>query len=101
MADILSGRNEGIVRTSQEKMFVTKKPFILASASPRRRRFLENLGIDFTIHVADVDEKTLVRMMIGRTLDVIFPEKGKGGTEIILSVHNLTRAGASGWALND
>ena len=37
-------------------MFVTKKPFILASASPRRRRFLENLGIDFTIHVADVDE---------------------------------------------
>jgi ABC-type sugar transport system ATPase subunit len=44
--------------------------------------------------ITDVDEKTLVRMMIGRTLDIIFPAKGKGGTEIILSAHNLTRTGA-------
>lgn len=45
------------MQTSQGKqIFVTKKPFILASSSPRRRKFLEELGMDFTVHVADVDE---------------------------------------------
>ena len=45
------------MQTSHEKQFfITKKPFILASASPRRRKFLEDLGMDFTVHVGDVDE---------------------------------------------
>lgn len=55
MADTRSGRD--FVQTNKEKqILVTKKPFILASASPRRRKFLEELGIDFTIQVADVNE---------------------------------------------
>lgn len=32
---------------------------ILASSSPRRRRLLRSLGLDFTVHVADVDETEL------------------------------------------
>jgi ribose transport system ATP-binding protein len=44
--------------------------------------------------VENVNESTLVRMMIGRTLDTIFPEKGEGGREPILSVRGLTRASA-------
>ena len=45
------------MQASQEKkIFVTDKPLILASASPRRRKFLEELGIDFTVQAADVDE---------------------------------------------
>lgn len=31
-------------------------PFILASGSPRRRRLLEQLGLDFEVRVPDVDE---------------------------------------------
>ena len=37
-------------------LFVTRKPLILASRSPRRRRFFENLGLDFTICTADIEE---------------------------------------------
>ena len=31
-------------------------PFVLASQSPRRRRLLERLGFEFTIHVSPADE---------------------------------------------
>ncbi len=41
-----------------------------------------------------IDESTLVRMMIGRSLDAIFPEKGQGDHEPVLSIRGLTRAGA-------
>jgi len=37
-------------------MFETVSSLILASGSPRRRRFLENLGLEFTVEAADVDE---------------------------------------------
>lgn len=37
-------------------MFKNNDQIILASGSPRRRRFLEELGLDFTVSVADVDE---------------------------------------------
>jgi septum formation protein len=37
-------------------MFVNNDKIILASGSPRRRRFLEGLGLDFTVAVADVVE---------------------------------------------
>ncbi len=40
-------------------MFITHKPLILASASPRRKAFLEQLGLNFTIDPADVDETPL------------------------------------------
>jgi septum formation protein len=39
--------------------FTTKEHLILASASPRRRRFLEELGLTFTIEAARVDELPL------------------------------------------
>ncbi|MFO7761330.1 MAG: Maf family protein [Thermodesulfobacteriota bacterium] len=38
-------------------MFNTVEPLILASSSPRRRRFLGDLGLDFTIKPAMVSEK--------------------------------------------
>ncbi len=40
-------------------LFTTKEQLILASASPRRRRFLEELGLSFTIEAARVDEQPL------------------------------------------
>ena len=38
---------------------MTIPPIILASASPRRRAFLEMLGLSFTIQVADIDESPM------------------------------------------
>ena len=35
---------------------VTESPLILGSASPRRKRILAGLGLEFTIDVPDVDE---------------------------------------------
>lgn len=45
-----------VLRKIAEKPFRTVDRLILASASPRRRRFLEGLGLDFQIKAADVDE---------------------------------------------
>jgi septum formation protein len=38
---------------------LTAFPLILASGSPRRRTFMELLGLPFEVHVADVDERSL------------------------------------------
>lgn len=38
-------------------LFSTIAPLILASASPRRKSLLEELGISFTVLVADIDEE--------------------------------------------
>lgn len=40
-------------------MFTTIKNLILASASPRRQAYLQELGIEFRIAVADIDEKPI------------------------------------------
>ncbi len=40
-------------------MFITCKPLILASVSPRRRQFLTDLGLEFTCSPADIDETPL------------------------------------------
>ncbi len=40
-------------------LFTTNEPLVLASASPRRRRFLEGLGLSFIIEAAQVDENPL------------------------------------------
>lgn len=37
----------------------TSKPIILASASPRRRELLTQIGVDFTVITADIDETPL------------------------------------------
>jgi septum formation protein len=41
-------------------MFKTRQQLILASSSPRRQRFLRNLGIEFTIITADIDETPII-----------------------------------------
>lgn len=40
-------------------IFKTCRPLLLASGSPRRRRFFAELGLDFTVKTADVDERPL------------------------------------------
>jgi septum formation protein len=40
-------------------MFTTCKPLILASASPRRKQFLSDLGLAFTCLPAEIDETPL------------------------------------------
>ncbi|PID76989.1 MAG: hypothetical protein CSB24_03795 [Deltaproteobacteria bacterium] len=37
-------------------MFITLQPLILASGSPRRKEFLKEAGLDFTIKTANVNE---------------------------------------------
>jgi septum formation protein len=52
-------------RTGQSKtgkfvvLITSDKQIILASASPRRRELLRQIGVDFTIDPADVDERVL------------------------------------------
>lgn len=56
-------------------------PIILASGSPRRRLLLEQLGLEFTIHVSDVDEsfnpedppEHIVQELAQKKADVIAP----------------------------
>jgi len=43
--------------------------------------------------IKKLDQKALVRAMVGRTLDILFPEKGKGGSDTLLEVKNLVREG--------
>ncbi len=38
------------------RLFCNLHPIVLASASPRRERFLRDLGLDFTIQAAAIDE---------------------------------------------
>lgn len=40
-------------------LFSSQKHLILASASPRRQRFLRDLGIDFTVSKTDIEETPL------------------------------------------
>ncbi len=50
---------DGIMVTASnpgKRLFRTLEPFILASASPRRRRLLRSLGLDFSVAVSGVEE---------------------------------------------
>jgi septum formation protein len=38
-------------------MFATLKPLVLASTSPRRQAYFQDLGLNFTVHSADIDEQ--------------------------------------------
>lgn len=44
-------------RKGMRGSFHTVAPLILASSSPRRQRFLQELGLDFTVRPADVEEQ--------------------------------------------
>jgi nucleoside triphosphate pyrophosphatase len=39
------------------RLLTSRETIILASASPRRRAYLEDLGLSFTVKVADIEEK--------------------------------------------
>lgn len=43
----------------KKAVFNTRRPFILASGSPRRHDFLSDLGLKFIVKAADVDESVL------------------------------------------
>lgn len=38
-------------------MFITLKSLVLASNSPRRKEYFHDLGLEFTVHSADIDER--------------------------------------------
>lgn len=44
-----------------------------------------------TVHPKDMDKPTIVRMMVGRTLEQTYPPKSKGEKKEILSLHNICR----------
>lgn len=37
-------------------IYQTCKPLVLASASPRRQNYFQDLGLNFSVHAADIDE---------------------------------------------
>ncbi len=41
-------------------MFIARHPIVLASASPRRQEFLDQLGLGFEVRPADIDETPLI-----------------------------------------
>ena len=63
MADTRLKDESKLMHTSS--VFQTVKPLILASGSPRRKKYFEDLGLVFSIRTADVDEI----MQIGETPD--------------------------------
>lgn len=42
---------------SRRPIYHTRKPLILASASPRRHSYFHDLGLDYRVHAADIDEQ--------------------------------------------
>ncbi|MCM1045056.1 MAG: Maf family protein [Candidatus Gastranaerophilales bacterium] len=57
---------------------------ILASASPRRRELLQQIGVEFQVHVSDVEEKAdmkvpdlLVQALSGQKAEAVFLELSK------------------------
>lgn len=43
-----------------------------------------------TKRIEDTDPKELVELMVGRTIEDVFPEKGKHGSEILLEIKDLS-----------
>jgi septum formation protein len=55
---------DGVMAAAQHperRLFRSQEPFILASASPRRRRLLQSLGMDFDVVVSGVEENQRVQ----------------------------------------
>jgi len=38
------------------KVFSNREPIILASGSPRRRKYLDELGLSFSVYAVSIDE---------------------------------------------
>ena len=49
------------------------KKIILASASPRRRELLSQIGLDFEVVVSETEEKITSTERCGRSLQVVMP----------------------------
>lgn len=64
-------------------MFQTCKPLILASASPRRQKFLIDLGLSFTLMAADIDETPLHNEMP----DVFARRMAREKAELVAQTH--------------
>jgi septum formation protein len=43
----------------EKGIFSTLKPLVLASASPRRKQYFEDLGLDFIVQTSEVEEKNI------------------------------------------
>ncbi len=42
---------------SMEQIFYNREKIVLASGSPRRRKYFEDLGLSFSVHPADIEER--------------------------------------------
>jgi septum formation protein len=82
------------------KVFRTCKPLILASASPRRRKFLTDLGLEFSCFPADIDETPqnreppadfALRMADGKaaTIARMHPASYVIGSDTVVTVDNM------------
>lgn len=49
----------GLEEMNLRPIYRTRKPLILASASPRRQYYFQDLGLDYRVHIADIDEYLL------------------------------------------
>nr|MBF0221639.1 septum formation inhibitor Maf [Desulfobulbaceae bacterium] len=58
-------------------LYKTLKPFILASASPRRQEMLRSLGLDFQVRAAEVDECLLAEESPEKYVQRVAGEKAK------------------------
>ena len=87
------------MENSDSPFFTTRKPLILASASPRRRKMLEQLDINFEIRAADIDEHSLPdespadfarRMAVTKAATVArrYPDSWVLGADTVVSLGN-------------
>jgi len=85
-------------------IFRTRQQLILASSSPRRQRFLRNLGIEYTVITADIDETPLsdepphnfaLRMALAKTGEVAManPECWVVGADTVVTLQDGTILG--------
>ncbi len=81
-------------------LFYSRRPIILASASPRRQQFLRELGLDFTIRAAAIDESPLpaetpeafTRRMAGAKAEAVASDHGQAciiGADTVVSLDGL------------
>lgn len=64
------------------------KEFILASASPRRKALLEEIGAAFTVRPADIDEKAISASTPAETVKKLALSKARFVFEKYKDVHN-------------
>jgi septum formation protein len=70
------------------------QPLILASASPRRKELLEQLGIHVIAHAVDIDESVIAGESAGRFVQRLAMEKARRGHEVIENPGSLPVLGS-------